>query len=77
MPQAETLRRPGRGDRPPHQGPDGSSPSCHSPVEQEEGDHRGEVGGRGVSRQVEDEENNDAASGWHQVVELERREGRG
>lgn len=44
------------------------------PVEEEEWEHRWEVGGRGVSREVEDKQNDDAACGGNQVIELWRKD---
>lgn len=43
-----------------------------SPIEEEEGEDGGEVGGGGVGRQVEDKEDEDAAGGRNQVVQLGR-----
>lgn len=45
-----------------------------SPIKKKEGENSREVGWGGVGRQVEDEQDNNAAGGWNQVVEL-RREG--
>lgn len=42
------------------------------PIEQEQGEHRWEVGGRGVGREVKHKEDDDTAGGRDQVIELQR-----
>lgn len=65
------------GKEPWSQGTPGQTPT-HSmafaslPVQQEQGEHRWEVGGRRVGRQVKHEQDDDAAGGGDQVIELQR-----
>lgn len=47
-----------------------------SPIQKEEGEDSREISGRCVRRQIEHKENNDAASRWDQVIQLQKKQER-